>query len=81
MSSTYNLKLYSKNGVGDGVELGALNESNNTKVITQWLLTPRTKGTSKFFLVLVDQENTCIDAKYISKNTMLACIDHWQDNE
>ena len=78
MRNTYNLKLYSKNSMGDGVELGSLEKSNNGEVVTQWLLTPRTKGQSKFFLALVDQEEACIDAKYISKQTMLTCLKRWR---
>lgn len=78
MKNTYRLKLYSKVNQGEGVELGALDKHTNVEIITQWLLTPRAKRTTRFFLVLVDQEDNCIDAKYISKQTMLVCLKQYQ---
>ncbi|WP_162047880.1 hypothetical protein [Vibrio taketomensis] len=56
-----------------------MEKSNNGEVVTQWLLTPRTKGQSKYFLALVDQEDMCIDAKYISRQTMLVCLERWNE--
>ncbi len=78
MERTYRLKLYSKVNLGEGIELGSLERKCNADVITQWLLTPRAKRKSRFFLVLVDQEDNCIDAKYISKQTMLVCLNQYQ---
>lgn len=80
MGDNYNLKLYFKKNAGEGVELCSYQEENNGKVITQWLLTPRTKDKSQFFLSLFDQDDRCIDAKYISEQTKENCIEYWTHN-
>lgn len=67
------LKVYCKVGSDKGLLL-ASHTDDKYGVIAQWLLARRSKVRSKYFVALFNQNNECIDAKYVSHTAALEML-------
>ncbi|CAH0538977.1 hypothetical protein [Vibrio marisflavi] len=73
----FTLKVIQKEDSGEGKCLGSSDDIDRKSALYQWLITKRDKGITPFFLALCDENDDCIDAKYIPIEEVRTILKDW----
>ncbi|MCL9782254.1 hypothetical protein M9194_12540 [Vibrio sp. S4M6] len=73
----FTLKIIKKEENGEGVSLASSDNIDRQSALYQWLITKRDKGITPFFLALCDENDECIDAKYIPIDVVRDILKDW----
>ena len=76
-NKTFVLKVIQKEETGEGMCLGTSVNIERKTALHQWLTTKRDKGMTTFFLALCDEQDECIDAKYIPVESVSRILMNW----